>query len=378
MNRETELALIDEILDLKAAKSAFLDDQVGRNPVENYLSDERFKAEKASIFLTQPFAAAHVSELASPGDFITRDLFGLPVLITRDKAGNVQAYLNVCRHRGTRLVDDSKGCKHRFSCPYHAWTYGSDGRLIGAPHFDEGFPEHEKAKLGLRTLPTVEEAGFVWVTPNAGLHPKAGFLAGLEEDMTELGLADMRIAARETSIRKVNWKTLVEGGIEAYHFRVAHRTTIGPHFEDNLSTYQCFGPHMRSVLPRTSMKTLRDQPRDSWSIRDHANVLYSFFPTNQLLVLQDHIAWISSIPLSPHETEVTITSLVPTSGPDAEGKSDEHWVQNHAITTTTLDEDFVIGESIHAVAHAGANDHMTFGRFEGALTSFNKTVERFL
>jgi len=375
MNRETELALIDELLDLKASKSAFLDEAVARNPVEHYTCDDRFKTEQDKIFRKQPIAIAHVSELAKPGDFISRELGGVPLLITRDKNGSVNAFLNVCRHRGTKLVDAESGCKHRFSCPYHAWTYANTGELLAAPHFEQGFPGEDKADLSLKTVASQERFGFIWVIAD----PESSidfddYFAGLLTDLEALDIENLAIAAENTEVHKANWKILVEGGIEAYHFRVAHRTTIGSHFEDNLSSYQSFGPHLRSILPRTSMAKLSDETRQNWRLRDHANVLYTLFPTCQLLVQQDHIVWVSSEPLSPGETRIRLVTLASKNDIDDE----VHWKRNHAITTMTLAEDFEIGESIQTTASSGVNANMLFGRFEGALDQLNRTIESYL
>lgn len=369
MDRATEIGLMEELLGLKAAKSPFLDDAVARNPVTYYTSEDRFAAEKENIFLRLPRAVAHISELSEPGDFLRKDVSGKPILLTRDKAGEIRAFLNVCRHRGTRLVDDEKGCRHRFSCPYHAWTYASSGELIAAPHFDTGFPDTDKSQLNLTTVNSAVLFGFVWIW-FSDLDFESYFEA-MSEDLDWLEIDKLVIAAEDTHTHRANWKILVEGGIEAYHFKVAHRSTIGPYFEDNLSSYQTFGQHMRSVLPRASMAEMVDRPRDEWHIRDHANLLYTLFPTSQLLVQQDHIVWITSEPLSPGETQLRISTLAPASA--EEDKS--HWLRNHKITTMTLDEDFAIGESIQSVASSGANSDMIFGRFEGALDVFNRTVD---
>jgi phenylpropionate dioxygenase-like ring-hydroxylating dioxygenase large terminal subunit len=184
----------------------------------------------------------------------------------------------------------------------------------------------------------------------------------------------MFVVHQDVTVRDANWKILVEGGIEAYHFKVAHRATIGPHFEDNLSSYRCFGPHLRSVLPRTSMAKLTEETRDTWRLRDHAQVLYTLFPSTALLVQQDHIAWVSQEPVAAGQTRVRVSTLAPT----AEADKTDHWARNHAITTTTLEEDFAIGESAQSTLSSRANTHMLFGRFEGALDAFNKTVEAHL
>ena len=378
MDRKTELALIDELLSLKKANSAFLDENVAQYPVENYTSNERLELERQKLFRTLPTIAAHVSELSENGSFLTQSINGKSLLITRDKDGGIHAFLNACRHRGSQLVEEGSGCRNKFSCPYHAWTYSNSGELLAAPHFEEGFPGLDKSTLSLRRVNCEERFGFIWVWGQGESERDTNlgsYFDGLAEDLDGLGISAMKIAAATVTRHKVNWKILVEGGIEAYHFRVAHRRTIGPHFEDNLSTYRCFGSHMRSVLPRKSMASLAGEARETWRLRDHANVLYTLFPANQLLVMQDHIMWIRLEPIAAGETEIRLATLAPISGADAAGKDDEHWKRNHDITTTTLDEDFAIGVGIQSNAMSGAMSQVLFGRFEGALDQLNRTIE---
>ena len=135
---------------------------------------------------------------------------------------------------------------------------------------------------------------------------------------------------------------------------------------------------MRSVLPRATMAGLDPETRENWRIRDHANLLYTFMPLTQFLVQQDHAILIRSNPQGPDRTQLIISTLAPRSGPDAQGKDDEHWARNHAMTRTTLDEDFALGEEIQSGLLSGANEHLTFGRFEGALTQFNGAVDDML
>ena len=377
MDRATELALAEELLELKAEGTHFLDECATTSPVEHYCSEARFAAERAKLFMVQPHAVAHVSELPEPGSFLRRELFGQPVLITRDKQDDVRAFLNVCRHRGAQLVAEDSGCQHRFSCPYHAWTYSSAGKLLAAPHFKEGFPGAEKDDFGLTALPSKEAFGFVWVVPTVGYEAALdGYLDEMADELSEIGIEGLDIAVEDTITIDANWKILVEGGIESYHFKIAHRDTIGPYFEDNLSSYQCFGKHMRSVLPRATMgETFPELPKEQWRLRDHANIIYTMFPTSQMLVQQDHLIWIRSTPLSAGKTEMRLATMVPRSGPYGEGKGQAYWERNHAITMMTLKEDFDIGEGIQRGLATGANSELNFGRFEGALEAFNQTVD---
>lgn len=376
MDRATELALLEELAGLRAAGSAYLDEEVVLSPVERYGSAERFDRERRDIFRRLPLIAAHSSELAEPGAFLTRQLSGLPILLTRDRDNACHAFLNVCRHRGARLVGEASGCKNSFSCPYHAWTWSNRGELRGVPHEAQGFPQLDRAAYGLKRLPVLEQHGLVWVIADPAVDPAtdiAAFLAPLGDELDWLQLDRLAIAESDSLSCAANWKILVEGGIEAYHFRVAHRDTIGPHFQDNLSSYAMFGPHMRSVLPRMSLDGMTDAPREQWAIREHANVLYSIFPANQFLVMQDHVAWIGQDPASEGETALRIATLVPAEELTPDRKA--HWRRNHEITMTTLAEDFEIGVAVQAGIASGANDNLTFGRYEGALDSFNRKVE---
>ena len=375
MQRATEIELAEELLGLQAENSAYLVDEVADSPVDAYFDAGRFRRERDRIFRRTPQPVVHSSELPEPGSFLRRDFAGLPVLFTRDADGKAHAFLNVCRHRGTRLVDDDRGCRHRFSCPYHAWTFSNRGELIGVPHEAQGFPDLDRSAAGLKRLGSAERHGFVWAWASGDDAPDVdAFLEGIEDDFGDFDASDSRVVHTDEEVRELNWKILVEGGIEAYHFRVAHRDTIAPYFFDNLSTYRTFGPHMRSVLAKRSLTELKEQPVEAWRLRDHAQLLYSIFPTNLFLVQADHIAWIQIEPLSATSTRIRLSTLAPQDRLDSDADL-EHWAKNHAITTTTLGEDFDIGESIQAGLESGANERLRFGRFEGALAEFNQIVE---
>ncbi|MBC6411585.1 MAG: Rieske 2Fe-2S domain-containing protein [Hyphomonadaceae bacterium] len=372
MKHAVEIDLIDEVLALKSAGSAFLNAAPTQSPADRYVSKDRFRQEQVRIFIKLPGIVAHVSELANPCDFITREVAGRSILITRDKGGQVNAFVNACRHRGTRLVGDGQGSKRHFSCPYHAWTYANTGELISAPHFDRGFPGCDKSSLNLVRLHAREAFGFIWVTVNPDENfDFDAFFEDIAYDLESLHMADMDIKVQNTQLRYANWKILIEGGIESYHFKIAHKSTIGPFFEDNLSTCKMLGTHMRSVLPRSTIGDLKNQPRDRWRLRDHANVLYTLFPGCQILAQQDHVVWISIRPQSVGRTEVRLATMAPKNA----DQSQDYWQKNHTITTETLNEDFSIGESVQNNAETGAVTTMLFGWFESALDTFNRRVE---
>ena len=131
---------------------------------------------------------------------------------------------------------------------------------------------------------------------------------------------------------------------------------------------------MRSVLPRASIGELAELPRDQWNIRQHSNVLLNVFPSSSFLMQSDHVIWIAMNPLAVDQSEVRIVTLKPADSTHSES----YWDKNHALTVTTLNEDFDIGESIQSGLASGANQQLQFGRFEGALQRFHDTVRSFI
>ncbi len=379
MQRETEIELLDEMLGLRKQKSAFLDEEVTYSPVDRYTDPARFALERDKLLHGLPNMLAHASELPEEGSFLCRSFAGVPILLTWDRDGKVHAFFNVCRHRGAQLVKAEAGCRHRFSCPYHAWTHDNQGRLIGVPHQAQGFPDLDKESFGLKPIACTEAFGWIFVqigNPDGETAALGDYLDPLAEDFGWLNFQDLQVFATEAREWMCNWKILIEGGLEAYHFRVAHAATIGPLFHDNLSTYRQFGPHIRSVLARTTIDELIEMPRRDWKIRNHANLLYTVFPASAILVLHDHVAWIHLVPLASDRTHIRCVTLIPKSAGPLTEKAERHWQKNHDLTVSTLKEDFELGEQIQAGFSLGVNDALTFGRFEGALDRFNGAVEK--
>ena len=120
--------ITERVLSHIANRSTDSGDELWREPVENYRSQQRFQAEIEKV-LRRSFAAFCPSAaLSEPGSFIAREAAGTPIVVVRGRDGVVRAFHNVCRHRGMRIAADS-GCANAFVCPYHGWTYELDGRL---------------------------------------------------------------------------------------------------------------------------------------------------------------------------------------------------------------------------------------------------------
>ncbi len=345
-----------------------------------YLDDERFAREQERLFRALPIAVAHVSELPSPGSFVTHDASGVPLLVVRGDDLEVSAFLNVCRHRGTRVEDAPCGRdKKAFVCPYHAWSYGRDGSLLGIPHA-EGFAGIERSARGLVRVPAGVAGGLVWVRlsrasseSDARLDARA-WLGPLAEDLAGFGLATSHVYAPRTFAKAMNWKLAIDVFLEAYHLRTAHKDTIYGIFFDNLGLVDRVGPHLRNVFPKRSIKSLASRPDEDLAaaLRTHGNVLFHLFPNTLVLVQPDHAAVVHVWPDGPARTRFTSYTVVPEL--PATDQARAHWDLNNDILYRATEEDFAMGESIQRGLSSGANVDLVFGSFEHSNAHFHAEI----
>ncbi len=375
MNRDIEIALVRRVLDHIAAGTTDQADTTYRQPAEHYTSPGRLARELERLFGLLPLAVAHLSELAAPGDFVTRRIGDIPVLLTRDRAGGLRAFLNVCRHRGTQVVPDPRGRANGFACPYHAWSYGLDGALLAVPHA-RGFPGVEPGlAAGLVPLPAAAAAGFAWISLDRATtsFDPAAWLGPLAAELDGLAIAAQHVHEPRTIELAQNWKLAADGALETYHLRATHRTSIYPLFHDNLGLVDVFGPHIRTVFPKRSIGELAGRPTAEWHLRPHANILYFLFPSTILLVEPDHSMVLHTYPDGTDRCRFDAYALVPE--PPESEKALAYWAANLAVFYGAVAEDFARGDSIQAALRAGANRDLLFGRFEHALAAFHRTLD---
>lgn len=342
-------------------------------PVERYLDAQRLQRERV-LLRRYPHAVVAASVLREPGSWWSGDLLGCPLLLTRDGAGAVRAFLNVCRHRGARVVAAGEGCgRERFACPYHAWTYASDGRLAHLPRA-EGFPDLDRDSAGLRQLAVGEAAGMVWVIPDPDCaeHDVRAVLGAYAVELEGLGLGSHVAYAPRTLDLRCDWKLIVEGSSEAYHFKIAHRDTIAPMFADNAQIVDEDGLNRRMLIVKEALREASGEI-DAERLRSLGNLLYFFFPCTMILVQPDHAQLTRIEPGALGVTRVIDLTLIPE--PPADERARTHWDRNVALYRAALAEDYAQMESIHAGLASGANRELRFARYEFALARFNAQLD---
>ena len=187
-----------------------------------YHDDEFFQAEQRAFLRAAPQVVCHESEIAEAGEWRSMEYLGESVIVIRGDDGEVRAFANVCRHRGSRLVDGTGGCARVLTCPYHAWSYARDGRLVGVPHRSD-YPALRTEELGLVPVALERWHGFLFVTLEPGAASVAEMMAPYEDEVAPYRFEDLRAIGRVTlRPRPLNWKTIADNYSDHLHIPVGH------------------------------------------------------------------------------------------------------------------------------------------------------------
>ncbi len=351
---------------------------ITRVAAANYTSPEIFAAEQAKLFRTHPLAIATSALIPSPGMAVTHDAYGVPILLTRDREGVARAFLNVCRHRGTRLVEGGEAAKcPRLVCPYHAWAYGLDGELVGLPR-PETFPDLDKSQLGLIPLPSVEAGGILWVGLDRDHAPDFSTVTGeLAADLDALELGDMHLYKRRTHDVAANWKLVIDAFSESYHVTRLHAETIGKFFADSVTVGDMIGPHSRSAVGRVSFVEAAGSA-DLGALRKAVTYTYLVFPNTVIIASPDYVNVMIAMPRAHDRTLVEDFMLIPE--PPATEKAEDHWRRSFELLDGSVfaSEDFRAARLGQEGLSTGAIPELTIGGLEQGIKRFHDQVEAVL
>jgi phenylpropionate dioxygenase-like ring-hydroxylating dioxygenase large terminal subunit len=373
MTTMTQLAddptVVQRILDHIDNKTTDLGDSTWREPVEHYRSPARFAVEREKVLRRYPTPFCPSAALPTSGAYVARDAAGVPLLAVRGSDGQVRAFRNACRHRGTQLVAGA-GCEKAFVCRYHGWTYGLDGRLRHVPD-EHGFPGLDKNTRGLVPVETTEMNGVVFIRQDGP--PVAD--AQLDQ-LPPLIPPDYRLVTTNERDVPANWKIVVESFLEGYHIRSTHSGTFYPVQFDNLNVVERFGRNNRLAFPFRAINKLRTVPPAARSVDGKLTYVYHLFPNAMVATFPSSIFMVVLEPLTAECTRF-VTYVLSNRDP-SDGSMQDGLKRGAELVDAGAAEDREVVCAIQRSLASGANEFFEFGLFEGAIGHFHRSLHDFI
>jgi choline monooxygenase len=344
-----------------------------------YTSLETLRLERTRVFDTAWLAIARESDVRRAGERWPIDVLGNSLLLVRGDDGVVRTFRNVCRHRGTQLA--SRRCTdRRITCPYHGWTYGLDGRLLGVPKM-KGFADLESDDLGLLAVRTEAWGGWVWITFDAGAPSLPDYLGAIGEQLDPYQLHDMRPMLRRTWTLPCNWKAVLDQATESYHLGPVHGRSIGRAI-DTVSRFYGLGRHHLQTIPIADYGwrpwlDARSTPAGLAVTPEQRRLFHKYlvFPNMVWNVMPYHLTMFRVYPITPDTCRFDYEFHIRAgAGLVARARG---WVTLLA-SLYILREDFALLEPFQRGVTAAPDHPIAFHREEQSLAYFHRVLDDYI
>jgi choline monooxygenase len=323
-----------------------------------YHSDEVRLLEQRRIFEREWLCPGLAADIPAHGDYLTFSIGEQPILVMRGKDGHVRSFSNVCLHRLMPLVEGRGSCGNKIVCPYHAWTYDTEGRVIGAGHMGGRDPAFDRKGYRLPELRTEIWQGWIYVTLNRDAPSVASLLMPLLPVVEPYAMEHYIPVVHQDHVWNTNWKLLNENFMEGYHLPVAHRATVGAWFpvEDtefpastfDAFTYQTFTKDDNARYGRAHPSNTRLEGK--WR---HTSILPTIFPTHMYVLAPDHLWYLSLRPKGVGEVHVRFSVALAPEVHAALGETREAWIAELVDFFDRVNaEDRFVVEGIYKGTHA--------------------------
>lgn len=367
-------------------------------PASVYTDPARLERERERLFRDVPLLVGFSGELARPGDRLLFDAAGPPILVVRGEDGGVRAFLNLCPHRGSRLVHDCTPSR-RLVCPFHAWTFDLAGRLQGMA-LPAAFDGLDRGAHGLVPVPAGEWGGMIFVVARpvaAGAEGGARTASVAASDPTALDVVDflgpaaplfaaLELGALERVASDVlpvasNWKFALDTFCEVYHVAVLHRDSLSKNLHPQVAIFDHYGLHHRYSGAGRDYEAILELPESEWPAMHYQAVHYVFPNTTFAFThaLDGKTPVVSMFQLFPGATvgeSITLARTYRRAGADA-APAEEVAAMHQTVLGIVGDEDYWIArESTRSLAAAPADFRLVLGRSETLLRRYHAEFER--
>ena len=348
-------------------------------PVENYADEELFRAEVETLFKRIPLPLALTCEIPEKNSYKALVAVGVPVVITRDAKGEVHAMLYVCRHRGALICAEGIGSGRALTCPYHAWSYGMDGELK-ALYGEATFGDFDKTKRSLVQLPCVEVAGLIFVCLTPGLEIDIDSWLGDFKPVLEALKLDEVHHFSTRMMPGPNWKVVIEGYLEGYHFASLHPNTV---FKTNLSNtaiFDGFGAHERVAFALRNLENNLNEGKEVDDLEPSANVgvINWIFPGMSFAgSWRERMTCALVLPTTKVGESMTEQRVLTRTPVTDENRHDLE-VFRDFFYDVTYEEDYITGYGVQTGVGNLAGTTQIYGRNEPGVQYLHQTINRLM
>ena len=383
MLQEEKLRILRILKEGIANGTTHFADGIVQSPVDDFTSKELLQQEQQVFFKDTPLFVGLSSDIPKTGNYKVETINNASLLFVRDPNGRFRAFANVCRHRGAQVVPDGKGRARQFSCPFHAWTYNTEGQLI-AVNRERNFGPVCKEEFPLVELPTAEKYGMLWCKPSpGGTVDVDDCLGGLGDEMAAWGLDKMTHSSDQVIDANANWKLAIDTFGENYHFDVLHRNSLASAIKGNLQTHDVYGMNYRMVFANQQWeKVVAEIPNEEdWPFFSLTLTVYFIYPNTILLV---DFAGCDILRIHPDGDSTSKSNTYHSwyLSPQFIAAHEEHGVKVnqeekfHGFNSIIQQEDYRVAESTQRSANSAAVSHVLFGRNEPALHHYHNVHRR--
>jgi choline monooxygenase len=327
-------------------------------PATLYHSEEIYALEMQRIFAKEWVCPGLAADIPNVGDFITFTIVDQPIFVMRGKDGVIRSFSNVCLHRMMPLLEGAGSCTGKIVCPYHAWTYNTEGNVIGAGHMGGRDPLFDKKQFTLPQLRTEIWQGWIYVTMNHDAPTVSSLLSGLLPVVERYRMQGYIPVVQQDHVWNTNWKLLNENFMEGYHLPVAHKATVGAWFPvgdtefpeevfENF-TYQTFVKDENAKYGRAHPSNTHMEGK--WR---HTSILPTIFPSHMYVLAPDHLWYLSLRPLGVGQVQLRFGVALAPEVHAALGDTRQQWVTELVdFFDRVNEEDRVVVEGIFKGAQA--------------------------
>ena len=369
------LDIKDRLQSLIVNKETDYAKSIYKNAVIEYIDASIANTEKKIIFEESPICLGTAALVPHQGDWFTVDIGEKSILIVRNNKTEISAYLNICSHRGAKLVEGSGTKAYAFKCPYHSWVYNLDGELKARPR-ENAFEEINKDQCSLQKFELDNHQGFLWLIMDKKAKNKH---SSNKADLNELLIDyDFNKYQHFKSIKiypKLNWKLAVDTFLELYHIDELHTKSLAPIIKNDLQLFDTYGKNIRVIGARHSAVKLNRVLKDQREFDIHTIQLRILFPNTILVCHPDHVEVWQILPKNEvNECEVSFSLY--TKEAFSSKSAIRHWDNNFNLAlNAVVKEDFPLGENVQKGFYAAPKRKIIFGKNEPALQHFHKQIK---